>query len=184
MCDAIAECGKRHTALSGRCRSGDLPAFPAPAHRAKVLRERLGGATKPDAPCFGCRDSFRLPLADGFPLRLRHVAKKLQHQIGDQRPGEIPCLARIQKRHIQHNNGSLLFFGDASPLLEDLLVIPPQTVDALYYESIAALQPSKQPFVVFPRKVLPGLLIRVKSRFLNAVLLHSNHLPLLVLLSC
>ena len=105
MCDAIAECGKRHTALSGRCRSGDLPAFPAPAHRAKVLRERLGGATKPDAPCFGCRNSFRLPLADGFPLRLRHVAKKLQHQIGDQRPGEIPIFSGIQQGHIQHDNG-------------------------------------------------------------------------------
>ena len=71
-----------------------------------------------------------------FPFRLGHIAQELKNNIGNQHPGEVPALTRIQQGHVQHHNGNLLFLGQQTPLLQNFIVIAPQPVDALYDKSI------------------------------------------------
>lgn len=68
---------------------------------------RQDPAVRPKAHTFRlrCRNAFRLPSADIFTLRLGYIAEKLEHDVGDQGPGQVTPLPGIQQGHIQHHNG-------------------------------------------------------------------------------
>ena len=104
-------------------------------------------------------DALRLSLPDELPLCLGHIAEQLQDNVGDQGPGEISVLPGIQQGHIQHDNGRALLFGNDPPLLQNLIVISAQAVNALDHKGIARLQPADQPPVIRARKILAGLLV-------------------------
>ena len=66
---------------------------PLGQHRIELRRRRFGLAAKLDASRFGCGDSFLLPLADELAFCLRHIGEKLQNDVRNQRPGQIPVLS-------------------------------------------------------------------------------------------
>lgn len=86
-------------------------------------------------------DALGLSLADELALRLRNIGEDLQNKVGDEGAGQISgvALSSIEQRHIQNKNRRLLFLCDRSPLLEDLLIIASEAVDALDVERVPRL---------------------------------------------
>ena len=122
-----------------------LPGLQAGVECRRLFLARMAEA---HAPCLGCRDTLRLPLVDELPLRLSHITEQLQNDVGDQRPGEIPIFSGIQQGHIQHDNGRALLFGNDPPLLQNLIVISAQAVNALDVEQIVFLFSATASYIV------------------------------------
>ena len=121
---------------------------------------------------------------DEFTLRLRHIAQKLEHDIRDQRTGQVAAPARVKQRHIQHDDGRSFLFCDDAPLLQDLFIISPETVDALDDKGVAVFQFSQQPPVAASVKILAGLLIQNDLAVVPPKLPQGDELALLILFSC
>ena len=120
-----------HAQLFCRRPAADLTPPPSGHYILVVLTPLFEPPPEVDALGLGRRDPLRLPLAVELPLRLRHIGQQLEDDVGDQHAGEIPALAGVQQGHIQHYDSHLLFLGQQPPLLQDLVIVPPQTVDAL-----------------------------------------------------
>lgn len=71
---------------------------------------------------------------------------------------EIAPLSRIQQRHIQYDDGGLLFFLDFPPLFQDFFVIAAQAIDAFDDQGVAGLQRLRQLNIGWPIEVLSALL--------------------------
>ena len=112
---------------------------PLPDFR-EALRPFQGRTPKTHALRFHHGDALRLSLPDELPLRLSHITEQLQNDVGDQRPGEIPIFSGIQQGHIQHDNGRALLFGNDPPLLQNLIVISAQAVNALDHKGMGLLK--------------------------------------------
>ena len=108
----------------------------------ELLRLRQRRTPKTHALRFHHGDALRLSLPDELPLRLSHITEQLQNDVGDQRPGEIPIFSGIQQGHIQHDNGRALLFGNDPPLLQNLIVISAQAVNALDHKGITLFRPA------------------------------------------
>ena len=166
-----------------RCLSGgDIPVFPASFDLAEPSRPLHGPASEMYALRFGRRDPFRLPLPYELPLRLRNIRQKLQNDVRDQRSGQVAASPRIQQRHVQHDDGDRFFLRQQPPLLQDLLIISAEAVNALDNQRVAAFQPAHEAFVLRPLKILSGLLVHKDLLFPYPEALQSDELPLLVLL--
>ena len=100
-----------YTQFPGRRSAGEFAPAPRSHDRFVVLTPVLGLPSKVDTFGFGGGNPFGLPLMVELPLRLRYIAQKLEHDISNQHPGEVPALAGIQQGHIQYYNGNLFFFG-------------------------------------------------------------------------
>ena len=105
-------------------------------HSGKLLRLHQWRTPKTHALRFRHGDALRLSLPDELPLRLSHITEQLQNDVGDQRPGEIPIFSGIQQGHIQHHDGCALLLGDDPPLLQNLIVISTQAINALDHKDI------------------------------------------------
>ena len=111
-------------------------------HGGELLRLRQRRTPKTHALRFRHGDALRLTLMDELPLCLGHIAEQLQDNVGDQGPGEISVLPGIQQGHIQHHDGCALLLGDDPPLLQNLIVISAQAVNALDHKGITLFQPA------------------------------------------
>lgn len=127
-------------------------------------------------------NALRLPPADALALALRHKRQNLQHQIRNKRPQQILVARRIQKRHVNHTDIHALLLGQNAPLRLNLLIIPAQPVNAWNIEQIALLKPPHQPPVVWPVKVLSGLLVHVDGLLCQPPFAQRRDLPVLVLI--
>lgn len=163
--------------------SGRQFAVCPPLIHAFILRRFLNGsASKLNAPGPRRRDPLRLPLAYELPLRLRHIGKKLQHDIRDQLPGQVTPLPGIQQGHIQNHDGNALLLRQIAPLIQNLVVISPQPVDALDEQGVARLDFSAQPPVARTIKVLARFLVQNDVLPGDPRLQQSNPLPVLILI--
>ena len=108
----------------------------------------------------------------------------MEHDVRDQRTGQVAAPARVEQRHIQHDDGRSFLFCDDAPLLQDLFIISPETVDALDDKGVAVLQFSQQPPIAVPVKILAGLLIQNDLAVVQPKLPQGDELALLVLFSC
>ena len=77
---------------------------------------------------------------DVLPLTLRDIGQKLEHNVSDQRPGQVPVDTGVQQGHIQHTDVGPFLFGDDAPLLQDLFIIASQPVDAFDDQKVARFQ--------------------------------------------
>ena len=111
-------------------------------HGGELLRLRQRRTPKTHALRFHHGDALRLSLPDELPLRLSRITEQLQNDVGDQRPGEIPVFPSVQQGHVQHHDGRPLFLGDDPPLLQNLIVISAQAVNALDHKGITLFQPA------------------------------------------
>ena len=94
------------------CRSaGEFASAPRGHDSLVVLAPILELRPKVNASGFGGGNPLGLSLTVELPLRLSHIAQKLEYDISDQHPGKIPALAGIQQGHIQYYDGNLFFFG-------------------------------------------------------------------------
>lgn len=94
-----------------RCRpAGDFAPAPCGHDGLVILPPILELSSEVDASCFGGGDSLGLTLTVELSLCLSYIAQKLEYDISNQHPGEIPALAGIQQGHIQHDDGDLLLF--------------------------------------------------------------------------
>ena len=126
----------RYAELLRRSTCGQTALTPRLLDDFVVRRAIFRSAAELDAARFGGRDAFRLPLMDKLPLGLRHIREQLQNDVRDQRSNQIASLPRIQKRHIEHHNIHLLLFCQQAPLLQNIIIISSQPVDALNHESV------------------------------------------------
>ena len=99
-----------YTQFFSRRPAGEFAPAPRGHDGLVVLAPILEFPPKVDAFRFSRGDPLGLPLTVKLPLRLGHVAQKLEYDVGDQYPGEIPTLAGIQQGHIQHYDGDLFLF--------------------------------------------------------------------------
>ena len=90
-------------------------------------------------------------------------------------------LPGVQQGHIQHHNGRLLLLGDDAPLLQNFLIIAPQTVDALYNKGIAVFQFPERAQIGRTLKILAGLLVHINLLFPDSKGAQGNPLPFPVL---
>lgn len=97
--------------LSCRRSAADLAPTPCGYDGLIVFASVFKLPPKVDALGFSCCDPLGLTLAVEFPFSLGHIAQKLEDNVGNQYPSEIPPLAGVQQRHIQHHNGNLFLFG-------------------------------------------------------------------------
>ena len=144
---------------------------PLAAEREKSLRLFYRLAAKYHTPCFCRSDSFRLPLANKFPFRLRHIGQKLKHNIRNQLACQIPPFPGVQKGHIQNYDLSSFFLRQKPPLIQYLVIISSKPVDALNKKGVAGFYFSANPAVSGTVKVLSGLFIQKKYS-------PPEHLPL------
>ena len=173
-----------HAQLLGRRPATDLASPPGGHYALVVLAPVFELPPEVDALGFGCGDTLCLTLAVELPLRLRHIAQKLEDDVGDQHACEIPALAGVQQGHIQHHDGHLLFLGQQPPLLQDLVIVPPQPVDALDDKGVPGFQFAYQPPVSGAVKILARLLVHDDTVSLNPKFPHGDDLPILVLILC
>ena len=120
---------------------------------------------------------------DKFPLCLSHIAQKLEHNVRDQRTGQVPALPGVQQGHIQHDDGRSLGLCDEAPLLQDLLVVPPQPVNALDHQHVPGLEHLDQLLVQRPVKALARLLFYCDPLQAHTKFLERRHLTVLLLAS-
>ena len=120
-----------HPQFSGRGSAADFTPAPCGHDGLIVLAPILEFPPKVDAPGLGRGDPLGLPLAAELPLCLGNIAQQLKDDVSDQHPGEIPPLTGIQQRHIQYHDGHLFFLCEQVPLLQNLVVVSSQPVDAL-----------------------------------------------------
>ena len=134
------------------------------------------------ASCLGCGNAFRLSLSDEFSLCLSHIAQKLQYDVRDQRSGQIPALPRIQQRHVQNDDLGFFLFCENSPLLQDLIIIPSEPVNALDDKGIARLDLFDEAAInrsveVLSRNLICEYLLSTHTKFCQ-----RDNLPVRVLL--
>ena len=110
---------------------------------------------------FRRRDPLRLPLFDVGALIFRHERQHLQNDITEECPHQIFASPGIQQGHIQYHDIDPLFLGQKSPLILDLLIISPQTIDALDIEQIVFFHFTDQPLVCRSFKILARLFIQI-----------------------
>ena len=96
---------------------GYLAVFPCCFDRFKFLRTLFRPASQIAAPRPRGGDALCLPLPYEFALGFRDVAKQLQHDVRDQNAGEVAVLPRVQKRHVQNDDGRPLLFRQYPPLV-------------------------------------------------------------------
>ena len=65
----------------------------------------------------------------------------------------------VQQWHIQHHDIHPLLPGEVPPLLQNLPIVSPQTVDAFDIKQIVFFHPPDHPPVLGPVEVLPRLLV-------------------------
>lgn len=159
-------------------------ALPARLDLLKSRGQFLIGSPEFYATRLSRSDALRLPLVDEFALCLRYIAQKLEHDVRDQRTGQVAAPARVEQRHIQHDDSRTLLLGDDAPLLQNLFIISPKTVDALDDKGIAVFQFSQQPPVAAPVEILARLLIQNDLTIVQPELPQGDELTLLVLFSC
>ena len=161
-----------------------LTALPACLDLPKVHGQLLIGSPEFYAPCLRRGNALRLPLTDEFTFCLRHIAQKLEHDVRDQRTGQVAAPARVKQRHIQHDDGRALLLCNDVPLLQNLFIVSSETVDALDDKGIAVFQFSQQPPIAVPVKILAGLLIQNDLAVVPPKLPQGDELTLLILFSC
>ena len=128
------------------------------------------------------RDTLRLPLTYEFPFRLSDIAEYLQHEIGDERTGQVALLlAGVQQRDVENNDRGLPLLGDDPLLLQYLIIVPPEPVDTFDDNSIAGLQLSDETSVRRPVKILSGPFVGENTVVPYPELSHGDELPVLIL---
>ena len=132
----VAEGGQRHPALLRRGCTCDCPSFPLLVGTVVVLREWSGWSAEPHTPRFRRRNALRLPLADIGALVFRHKRQHLEYYVAEKGAHQVLAAPSVQERHIQHHNINTFLLGQNPPLLQNLPIVPPQTVDALNIEQI------------------------------------------------
>ena len=60
---------------------------------------------------------FLPKIADVLPSRLCDIAEKLENNVGNEHPGQVPALPGVQQGHVQHDDGNLPRLGQPAPLL-------------------------------------------------------------------
>jgi len=98
---------------------------------------------------------------DRRALVLRHKGQNLQDNIAQKRPHQILSPTGVQQGHIQHDNIHLLLLGQDAPLLQNLTIIAPQTINALDIEQIVFFQPPQQLPIHGAVEILPRLLVHI-----------------------
>ena len=124
-----------------------------------------------------------LPLADVGALIFRHKGKYLQHDVAEKGAHQIFAPAGIQQRHIQHYDVDAFLFRQYPPLLQNLPIVPAQTVDALDVEQIVFFQFPHQPLVLRTVEVLAGLLVHKDVFLRDLQFSQCNQLSVLVLVT-
>ena len=89
--------------------------------------------------------------------------------------------AGIQQGHVQHHDVHPLLLGEQPPLLQDLPIVAPQTVDALDVEQIVFFQFPHQPPVLGAKEVLAGLLVQQDVALRHARLPQGDPLAVFIL---
>ena len=131
--------------------SSNLLIFPSGIDIRPVLRVTYGRAAgrfscfKGDffsADGFHGGNSLLLPGQDIFPFFLCTVGQYLQDEVGDEGPLEVVsvCGACIQERHVDDLDIRPECPGNMFPLLLNLRVISPQTVDRVYHQQVARME--------------------------------------------
>ena len=86
--------------------------------------------------------TFRLPPPYALALNLCHVAEQLQNDVGYERacdPGRRPARRpRVEQGHIENRDVGADIVREMAPLVENIGVASPQTIDARYHEEISA----------------------------------------------
>ena len=66
-----------------------MPGCIESADLLKTRRQRIRPSPEPHALCPGRGDALCLPLVDEFTLCLRDLGQNLQHEVRNERPGQI-----------------------------------------------------------------------------------------------
>ena len=178
---SIPECCKRHSAFFCSSSSCYLFVFPPLIAGMEVIRQRLRRSAETDSLCFRGSNSLRLPLMNGCPLIFSDKGQHLQHDITEKCSNKIFPAPRIQKRHINDTDVRSFFLCQNPPLILDFLIISSETVYAFYVKQIVRFYFPDKFFVLRSVKILAGLLIHKDVLFIDANLLQSDQLPILVL---
>ena len=150
-------------------------------HLIEVVWKRPGRSAKLHTASLCRCNALCLPLPDVGALVLRHKGEHLQHDVAQKSAHQVFAAPGIQQRHIQHYDVDAFLFRQYPPLLQNLPIVPAQTVDALDVEQIVLFHFSQQAFVLGSVKILAGLLVHVNVFFRDSKLLQSDALPVLVL---
>lgn len=148
----------------------------------EVLGQRRGWPPETHPTRFRRCYALRLPLSYVQPLVLRNEAQHLQNDVAEKRSHQILAAPRIQQRHIQHHDVYAFLLCQHAPLLQNLCVIPPETVYALDAEQVVSFHFAQQLFVLRPVEVLARLLVHVDVTVGYSRLMERDALPVIVLL--
>lgn len=91
------------------------------------------------------------------------------------------ALARIEQRHVKHNNIHTLFGSQVLPLFNYLPIVSAEPVDGLHKERVPAAKPAQQLFVLRAVKIPSALLVRKYIFRPNSRVAHCRKLPRFVL---
>lgn len=106
----------------------------------------------------------------------------MEHQIRDERARQFFAVPGVQKRHVNHADVYADILGQHPPLTLNLLIVPAQPVNAENIQQIARLHLLQHFFVLWPVKILPGLLVDVCLLGIDQFLPKGNQLALLILI--
>lgn len=134
--------GAAHAACARCARRADLAPLEL---RALVRVARWAGLCRPaeaSAARLGRGYTFRLPPPYALALNLCHVTEQLQNDVGYERacdPGRRPARRpRVEQGHIENRDVGADIVREMAPLVENIGVASPQTIDARYHEEISA----------------------------------------------
>ena len=108
----------------------------------------------------------------------------MQNNITEESPHQVLTPSSIQQGHIQHYNVNALLFGEDAPLIQNLAIVAPETVNAFDVEQIVFFQSSHQLFVLRTLKVLAALLVHEDILFRDVQLTQGDKLAIFVLVLC
>lgn len=167
--EVVIKIAYRHPRIRKRLFQGDLFAAEGGGGLQKPIAVYFVRASETDALFLCGGDPFRLPCADVCPFVFRYEGQDLQHKVRDEPPDEgVAAAARIEQRHIQHQDVRADDVGDAVPFFHDHLIIAPEPVNGFDDEQVPVFQFFYEPQVIGAVKIFPAFFIAENTLPLNA----------------
>ena len=142
-----SDCRRRNpTDLRGRF-DRQFPASDSRQCHRDLSGVTYSGPSKLHAALHCGVNALALSFPDVCSFRFGNERKKIQNEICDKFSNQSVCLVcRIKKRHIENANIHAFDFDEDSPLLQNVLIIPAETVEGLDNKHIPGFKLPDKPF--------------------------------------
>ena len=177
----VAEGAFGHRKLAGGGPDGQLAGSPLAVDGIEACRQGLFRTAEFHAAFPGGLDALALALADGPPFVVGNETQDAEDEVADEGAEEVFRTPRVEQGHVDDADVDAFRAREEAPHLLNLLVVPPQPIDAEHEQCVVGGEPAQQPAPGRAAEVLARLVVDEDVRCRYAQPAECGELPVLVL---